>query len=145
MGLFFLVARHSCASRRQKLLSIAPKGYIGVSRTNLVFHNVALAQRCCSERRAMMFVLDGPPAAQRCGRAPRAVMAGRCSWATTRRFSTRSSKPSGSARDHKNGWAALGSKSNTIFIDAQAALKRIRNDDPGPGQWLVRRILRTER
>jgi ribonuclease HI len=49
-----------------------------------------------------------------------------------------------SARDHlKEDWA--GAKSITIFTDAQAALKRIRNDDPGPGQWLARRILRTER
>jgi hypothetical protein len=33
----------------------------------------------------------------------------------------------------------------TIFTDAQAALKRIRNDAPGPDQWLVRQILHTER
>jgi hypothetical protein len=38
-----------------------------------------------------------------------------------------------------------GPKSLTIFTGAQAALKSIRNDDPGPGQWLARRILRTER
>jgi hypothetical protein len=39
----------------------------------------------------------------------------------------------------------VGPKSITIFTDSQAALKRIKNDDPGPGQWLARRILRTER
>jgi ribonuclease HI len=49
------------------------------------------------------------------------------------------------ARDHQDEWAAVGPKSITIFTDAQAALKRIRNNDPGPGQWLARRILRTER
>jgi ribonuclease HI len=38
-----------------------------------------------------------------------------------------------------------GPRAVTIFTDAQAALKRIRNDAPGPGQWLVRRILHTER
>jgi ribonuclease HI len=32
-----------------------------------------------------------------------------------------------------------------IFTDSQAALRRIRNDDPGPGQWLARRILHAER
>jgi ribonuclease HI len=49
-----------------------------------------------------------------------------------------------SARDHlKDDW--MGAKSITFFTDAQAALKRIRNDDPGPGQWLARRIIRTER
>jgi ribonuclease HI len=49
-----------------------------------------------------------------------------------------------SARDHlKDNWT--GAKLITIFTDAQAALKRIQNDDPGPGQWLARRILRTER
>jgi ribonuclease HI len=50
-----------------------------------------------------------------------------------------------SARKHQDEWEAVGPKSLTIFTDAQAALKRIRNDDPGPGQWLARRILRTER
>jgi ribonuclease HI len=50
-----------------------------------------------------------------------------------------------SARKHQDEWKAVGPKSLTIFTDAQAALKRIRNDDPGPGQWLARRILRTER
>jgi hypothetical protein len=38
-----------------------------------------------------------------------------------------------------------GGSKITIFTDSQAALKRIGNDDPGPGQWLARRILRTER
>jgi hypothetical protein len=32
-----------------------------------------------------------------------------------------------------------------IFTDSQAALKRSRNDDPGPGQWLARGILHAER
>jgi ribonuclease HI len=48
-------------------------------------------------------------------------------------------------RDHQGEWAAVGPKSITIFTDSQAALKRMKNDDPGPGQWLARRILRTER
>jgi ribonuclease HI len=48
------------------------------------------------------------------------------------------------AKDSTDAWAA-GPRAVTIFTDAQAALKRIRNDDPGPGQWLARRILRTER
>jgi hypothetical protein len=30
-------------------------------------------------------------------------------------------------------------------MDSQAALKRSRNDDPGPGQWLARGILHAER
>jgi hypothetical protein len=47
-------------------------------------------------------------------------------------------------RDHQDEWAALGPKAITIFTDAQTALKRIRNDDPSPGQWIARRILRTE-
>jgi ribonuclease HI len=38
-----------------------------------------------------------------------------------------------------------GPRAVTIFTDAQAALKRIRNEASGPGQWLVRRILHTER
>jgi ribonuclease HI len=49
------------------------------------------------------------------------------------------------ARDHQDEWAAMCPKSHTIFTDAQAALKRIKNDDPGPGQWLAHRILHTER
>jgi ribonuclease HI len=48
------------------------------------------------------------------------------------------------AKDSIGAWAA-GPRAVTIFTDAQAALKRIRNDDPGPGQWLARRILHTER
>jgi ribonuclease HI len=48
-------------------------------------------------------------------------------------------------RDHQVEWAAVGPKSITIFTDSQAALKRIKNDDPSPGQWLARRILRAER
>jgi ribonuclease HI len=48
------------------------------------------------------------------------------------------------AKDSTDSWAA-GPRAVTIFTDAQAPLKGIRNDDPGPGQWLVRRILRTER
>jgi hypothetical protein len=36
------------------------------------------------------------------------------------------------ARDHKDDWAAPGPKAVTIFTNARAALKRIRNDDPGP-------------
>jgi hypothetical protein len=37
--------------------------------------------------------------------------------------------------DHMDKWAAR----NPIFadLDAQAALKRIWNDDTGPGQWLA--------
>jgi ribonuclease HI len=54
------------------------------------------------------------------------------------------------ARDHKEEWAAHltehgGPRVITIFTDAQAALKRIRNDEAGPGQWLARRIIRVER
>jgi ribonuclease HI len=48
------------------------------------------------------------------------------------------------ARDHEDDCAAFGPNAVIIFTHAQAALERIRNDDPGPGQWLVRRILRTE-
>jgi ribonuclease HI len=49
-----------------------------------------------------------------------------------------------SPRDHlKDDWT--GAKSITLLTDAQAALKRIRNDDTGSGQWLARTLLRTER
>jgi ribonuclease HI len=37
------------------------------------------------------------------------------------------------ARDHKDEWATRGAKLITIFTDTQAALRHIRNDDPGPG------------
>jgi hypothetical protein len=47
--------------------------------------------------------------------------------------------------DHQDEWAALGPKAIAIFTDVQTAFKRIRNDDPGPGQWLAQRILRAER
>jgi hypothetical protein len=42
--------------------------------------------------------------------------------------------------DHMDKWAAC----NPIFadLDAQAALKRIWNDDTGPGQWLARPFFR---
>jgi ribonuclease HI len=49
------------------------------------------------------------------------------------------------ARDHEDDCAAFGPNAVIIFTHAQAALERIRNDDPGPGQWRVRCILRTER
>jgi ribonuclease HI len=47
------------------------------------------------------------------------------------------------AKDSINAWAA-GPRAVTIFTDDKEALKRSRNDDPGPGQWLARRILHTE-
>jgi hypothetical protein len=50
-----------------------------------------------------------------------------------------------SVREHQEEWAAVGLKSLAIFTDAQPALKRIKNDDLGPGQWLTRRMLHTER
>jgi ribonuclease HI len=54
------------------------------------------------------------------------------------------------ARDNQDAWAAHltrlgGPQVITIFTDAQAALKRIRDDEAGPGQWLARRIIRVER
>jgi ribonuclease HI len=48
-------------------------------------------------------------------------------------------------RAGREGIDGPGPRAVTIFTDAQAALKRIGNDAPGPGQWLVRRILHTER
>jgi hypothetical protein len=95
-----------------------------------------------SLRMAQKLRMDGS-AAWRCG-TYKTVMVGkaeRCLWAATW-SSTRSSTLSGG----DSLLARLGGpKKITIFTDAHAALERIGNDDPDPGQWLARRILRTER
>jgi hypothetical protein len=41
------------------------------------------------------------------------------------------------ACNYHDEWAAVGPKSLTIFTDAHAALKRIKNGGPSPGQWLA--------